>query len=351
PTRRRSRGDRAGRAARCGSTRAAACASAPGRANARSPRPGTTRRWRWRCSSRSRPAGSMDRDGSRSGSGWRCGTWRVPLDTATIADRRVPDLSRARRCRKSPIAGWALSAWGGLPARSPRSCGAGSPAGWLPAAAPGTGPRCTLAGDGHRPQATGPATSVCGRLRRGYGEHSFQRLLGLALAIEQQGVVGPVGDRVAVLPGHAVLHAPHRYTVQPVAPAVEDAEQLGIAVGQLLLHRGREAVAVGIEEGLEFGQLELRMGHALADDLAFLGQRQHVDVEFGDHHLHPERGVGIDRGLDMRGGRVVEAPVALDADAVDADAVLLQHPDHAHDAIALFRAPGVEVVVVQLGIR
>ncbi len=38
----------------------------------------------------------------------------------------------------------------------------------------------------------------------------------------------------------------------------------------------------------------------------------------------------------------------LHAHAVDADAGLLQHLDHAHDAIALGRPPGVEVVVVEL---
>ncbi len=93
------------------------------------------------------------------------------------------------------------------------------------------------------------------------------------------------------------------------------------------------------------------MRHAGTDNLAFPGQRQHVYVQLGDHHLQPQRGVGVDGGFDMLGTRVVEAPVPLHADSVDADARRLQHPDHAHDAVALLRAPGVEVVVVKLCVR
>src|SRR5690606_39169353 len=57
---------------------------------------------------------------------------------------------------------------------------------------------------------------------------------------------------------------------------------------------------------------------------------------------------GVDRGFDVFARGEVQPPVALDADAVDADAGGLQHLHHAHDAVALLRAPGVEVVVVQL---
>src|SRR5690606_9103330 len=47
----------------------------------------------------------------------------------------------------------------------------------------------------------------------------------------------------------------------------------------------------------------------------------------------------------------VEPPMALNADAVDANTGILEHLDHPDDAIALLRAPGVEVVVIELRIR
>src|SRR5690606_17099500 len=79
---------------------------------------------------------------------------------------------------------------------------------------------------------------------RRHRQHRIEGGLGLALAVEQQGVVGSVRDRIAVLPRHAVFNAPDRHPVQFVAARVEDAEQLGVTLGQLLLHLVGQAVAV-----------------------------------------------------------------------------------------------------------
>ena len=181
-------------------------------------------------------------------------------------------------------------------------------------------------------------------------QHGRQRRFGTPLAIEQQRVVSAVGDRVVVLPGQAIVHAPERDPIDGVGMPQEQREQFGIAIRELLFDLRGQLVRPGIEIALELRQLELWMLQGGADDLAFAGQRQHVEVELGDHHLEAERGVGRDRGFDLFDRRVVEAPVALHADAVDAQAGGLQHARQAHDAGALFGPPGIEVVVVELGL-
>src|SRR5688572_19761455 len=116
------------------------------------------------------------------------------------------------------------------------------------------------------------------------------------------------------------MDAPDGDAVDLVALAVEDLEEFGVAVGEGRLLLGRQTVLVRVEEALELLELELRMRHALTDDLTFLREREDVDVELGDHDLHAERGVRVDGGFDVFVLWIVEAPLALDADPVDADA-------------------------------
>ena len=63
------------------------------------------------------------------------------------------------------------------------------------------------------------------------------------------------------------MDAPEGDAVDLVALAVEDLEEFGVAVGKGRLLLGGQTVLVRVEEALELLELELRMRHALADDL------------------------------------------------------------------------------------
>src|SRR5690606_39867552 len=115
--------------------------------------------------------------------------------------------------------------------------------------------------------------------RAGHVDYGLERGFRLARAIEQQRIIRAVRDRIAVRPVHAVVHTPKGHSIDGSALAIEDAEELCIPIGELLLHVRGQSVLVGIEEALELGELELRMHHALPDDLSFLRERQDVDVE------------------------------------------------------------------------
>ena len=132
---------------------------------------------------------------------------------------------------------------------------------------------------------------------------------------------------------------------------VEDLEELLIPVGELFLHLGRETVPVGIKVLLELLELELRIRHDLADDLAFPCKREHVDVDLGDHHLDAKRSNLLDSIHHILVLRIVESPVSLDADAVDTDAFFLQHLHDVKDTLKFGRTPYIELVVVELGVR
>src|SRR5690625_1652191 len=49
--------------------------------------------------------------------------------------------------------------------------------------------------------------------------------------------------------------------------------------------------------------------------------------------------------------RVIQAPVTLNPDAIDANPLLLYHPHHSDYAVAFFGSPGIEVVIIKLCIR
>ncbi len=146
------------------------------------------------------------------------------------------------------------------------------------------------------------------------------------------------------------MHVPERHPADRRALAVEQREQVGVAPRQPVLHVRRQALRPRIEPlplDRIVGQLQVLVGaHAVGDRRV----RQHVDVQFGDHDLDPECGEGVDALLDLRDRRAVDAPVALHADAVDAQPVGLQHFHHAHDAFAPQRVLGAVIVVVQLGV-
>src|SRR5690606_22461921 len=136
-------------------------------------------------------------------------------------------------------------------------------------------------------------------------DHCLERMLRLARTIEQQRIVRSIRNRIAVLPVHSVVYAPERHSIDRLALAIENAEELGIALRELPIDVGRQSVLVRIEEALELRQLKLRMHHALPDDLPFLRERQHVDIELRDHHLQAEGRVRSERRFDVLAARII----------------------------------------------
>jgi hypothetical protein len=113
-------------------------------------------------------------------------------------------------------------------------------------------------------------------------ENRFESGLRLVLAIEQEWIVCAARHGISVLPRHAVSDTPHRDAVDLVALLVENAEQLGIAIGQLFFHLRRQPVLVGVQEGFKLLQLELRFAQALRyfTDGVVIGSRESVNETF-----------------------------------------------------------------------
>ena len=107
--------------------------------------------------------------------------------------------------------------------------------------------------------------------------------LGLVLAIEEQRVILPARDRPIVEPGIAVRDIPEGHARDGAAMLQEDAEEIGVARGELLLDGVGKAVCVGIEA---FARLHFQIDICGGLQTA-LGQ--HVDVEFGDDDLEAQR--------------------------------------------------------------
>src|SRR5581483_5244313 len=66
-------------------------------------------------------------------------------------------------------------------------------------------------------------------------KHGIEGRLGLAVAIEQQGIIRPSADGEVVLPRIAVGHAPEGNTRHHVGVLDEDGEEVGVAFGKCLL--------------------------------------------------------------------------------------------------------------------
>ena len=122
----------------------------------------------------------------------------------------------------------------------------------------------------------------------------------------------------------------------------EEREHVRVAARELLLDGGREAVRVHVRRRADRRLLrEVRAPHVRVAG-------QDVHVQLGDEWLRP--GGPDRRECGIYGGqrRVVEAPVPLLADPVDAQALRLQPLDEAHGGVPLGRLPEVVVVVVEL---
>ena len=132
---------------------------------------------------------------------------------------------------------------------------------------------------------------------------------------------------------------------------VEYPEQFLISCVKLPCHILRKPLLVWIEVFLPLLELELRLGHALAYDLALPGERKHIHVEFGYHHLHTAGSQGVDGVLDVLGLREVQTPVGLDSDTVYPDAFRLEPLDHGDDTVHMTFPPDIEVIVIELCVR
>ncbi len=69
---------------------------------------------------------------------------------------------------------------------------------------------------------------------------------------------------------------------------VEYAEKLLISGIKLFGYVFRESISVWVKEGLEFLKLELRVRHALSDDLSFLCKREDIYIHFCNHHFYAQ---------------------------------------------------------------
>ena len=95
-----------------------------------------------------------------------------------------------------------------------------------------------------RPPRRGAPAKAGGTRRRRLGgaEDGVEGRLGLAVLVEDERVVGPAGHRGTVLLRHAVVDAPEHDPVDHVALAVEQVEELGVAVRQRAPDVGGEPV-------------------------------------------------------------------------------------------------------------
>ena len=135
----------------------------------------------------------------------------------------------------------------------------------------------------------------------------------MAVAIEEQRIAGSPCHRPVIEPGLCIRDSPERDTREGAAMLEEDAEESGIAIGQLLLD--------GIGQALDV-RIQLRV---LADAKRHIGRGpvphggQHVYIEFGDGDLDAQSLQGGDGGvLLLRGGRI-QAEMGLNADGVNGD--------------------------------
>ena len=71
--------------------------------------------------------------------------------------------------------------------------------------------------------------------------------LGLAAAIEEQRIIGSPLDRPVIEPGIGIRDAPKGDAREGAAMLEEDAEESGVAIGQLLLDGGGQAIDVRIQ--------------------------------------------------------------------------------------------------------
>lgn len=153
--------------------------------------------------------------------------------------------------------------------------------------------------------------------------------LGIAVAVKEQGVTGSAVDGPVVEPGVSVGGAPECDAFDFVAVLEEEAEDVLVALGELLLLFFGQTIDVRVHARVAAqAQGDIGAIHA-----ALLGED--VDVEFGDVHLHASASKGNDAGFDVIDARLVNPPMPLHPDAINADVFAFEVIDHRDDGISL----------------
>ena len=174
-------------------------------------------------------------------------------------------------------------------------------------------------------------------------EEGVEGGLGVGLAIEEQGVVDAAADGEIVEPGIGVGQAPEGDAADILVVLLEESEQAGVLLG-LTLQNLRGA---GDPWGGGRDVRRLALGEIGAAGLA----REHVHVDLGEVRLHAGVVEEPDRVLDVLVGDAIDAPVALDANGVDAHAFGFEIANQGEGVITFRRRFNAEVVVVKLGAR
>jgi len=116
---------------------------------------------------------------------------------------------------------------------------------------------------------------------------------GVALAIEEQRVVGATTNGEGVEPGIAIVDAPEGDAGDGVAVLQKYLEKIGVTFRELLLNLIGKAVGVGVET---FGGIKVLSNFCAAE---LIGIRKDVDVEFGNVDLYAEFGERGHCGIDL----------------------------------------------------
>src|SRR5690348_3957210 len=89
----------------------------------------------------------------------------------------------------------------------------------------------------------------CRRFFR-HANDAVKRGFRFAVAVEQQWVTGSASDRPIVQPRIAVRDTPEGHTRDDAAMFAVDAEQVGVTLGESLLHGIRQSVRVWVQPRL-----------------------------------------------------------------------------------------------------
>lgn len=139
-------------------------------------------------------------------------------------------------------------------------------------------------------------------------ENGVEGGFGLALAIEEEGVVDAVPGEV-VEPALAVVEVPEGDAGDDVGVFDEDFEEAGVLFGLGFEDIGRAGIAIGIEFG-QFFAVFAAVGPPA-------GARDDIDIELGNDDFEFEFAHGLEGGFDLGEGDAIDLVVALEADGVD----------------------------------
>ena len=147
-------------------------------------------------------------------------------------------------------------------------------------------------------------------------QNGIERRFGCPVAIIEQGIVGTVGYGVIVFPRHAVVQPPNRHPVYLVASVIENPHEFGIPVCEQPLDIIGQSILIRIQECLKLLKLVEWVLKGFSYHLSLLGDRQHIHIQLGDHHLYTKGGKSVNGGCYVLVLGEVEPPVSLDANAV-----------------------------------